>query len=334
MAFPAALLRAGYPYLTTLGMRRVTTFPMDVAIGDEGRLYVLGRTEVGIGGNIRIINWDDEDLGTMADTGLTWPVCLIRDADENLYVSDEGAHTITVYNKAGEEQAKWGSHGSAPGELDRPSGIAFDAAGELWVADTLNHRIQHFSRDGSYLGGFGGPGSGEGEFNMPWGVSFDAEGDLYVVDWRNDRFQKFAPDGSFLMAVGRSGAGAGEFDRPAGIAIDEQGDIYVADRGNDRVQLFDKTGRYVETFIGDATLSKMGRAYVMANQKTLRLREMVALEPQKRLRAPASVRLDDEGRLYIADFGSHRVQVYAKEAYPLREDEIMAAPRSPTLTTT
>ncbi len=58
----------------------------------------------------------------------------------------------------------------------------------------------------------------------------------------------------------------------------------------------------------------MGRAYVLANRKTLRLREMVALEPQKRLRAPASVRLDDEGRLYIADFGSHRVQVYAKEA--------------------
>ena len=58
----------------------------------------------------------------------------------------------------------------------------------------------------------------------------------------------------------------------------------------------------------------MGRAYVLANQETLRLREMVALEPQKRLRAPASVRLDNEWQLYIADFGSHPVQVYANES--------------------
>ncbi len=160
MAFPAALLRAWHPYLTTLGMRRVTSFPIDVAIGDEGRLYFLGRTELGIGGNIRIISWDDEDLGAMADTGLTRPVCLIGDAEENLYVYDEAAHTITVYNKAGEEQAKWGCRGGAPGELYRPSGIAFDAAGE-------------------------------GEFNRPAGIAVDEQGDLYVADRGNNRVQLF-----------------------------------------------------------------------------------------------------------------------------------------------
>ena len=47
---PYALLRAGFPYYTTLGMRRVTTFCMDLAIGDEGRLFVLCRDD-GVGGN-------------------------------------------------------------------------------------------------------------------------------------------------------------------------------------------------------------------------------------------------------------------------------------------
>src|SRR5688572_17016669 len=83
--------------------------------------------------------------------------------------------------------------------------------------------------------------------------------------------------------------------RAAGIAVDEHGDVYVADRGNDRVQLFDHTGRYVQQFTGDATLSKSGRRYILANPKVLRAREMTSLEPQKLLRGPAAVKLDGEG---------------------------------------
>lgn len=333
MTYPAALLRAGFPYVTTRGMRRVTSFPMDVALGSEGRIYVLGRTEWGLGGAIRIINWDDEDLGTMADTGLTWPVCVITDAEERLYISDEGAHTITIYDRDGGQVGRWGEHGAAPGQLDRPSGLAFDGDGNLLVVDTYNHRVQRFTREGECLGGFGRFGDGPGEFNLPWGVAVGAEGEIYVADWRNDRVQKFDAEGTFVASIGGPGRGDGQFSRPAGLAVDKDGDLYVADRGNNRVQLFDRTGRYVEQFLGDATLSKMARAYVLANHKTLRLREMAKLEPQKRLRAPASVRVDDEGHLYIPDFGSHRVQIYQKDAIPLAADELMAAPSGPTLLT-
>ena len=121
-------------------------------------------------------------------------------------------------------------------------------------------------------------------------------------------------------------------NHPAGVAVDEHGDIYVADRDNNRVLLFDKTGRYVERFLGDATLGKMGLAYIMANPKVLRLREMAPLEEQKRLRRPTSVRVDGK-RLYIGDTGRMRLQVYEKQAYPLSEAQIMVAPGAPTLTT-
>ena len=332
---PYALLRAGFPYFTTLGMRRVTTYPMDLAIGDEGRLFVLCRDD-GQGGTIRRTNWDDEDLGTIGSGGkgegqFMWPVAIIRDRHGNLYVSDEGLHRVSAFAPDGKFLAHWGTHGSAPGELNRPSGIAFDADENVYVADTLNHRVQKFTKEGRFLLAFGIQGSAPGELDMPWGVAVDPWGEVYIGDWRNDRVQKFGADGRFLMAFGRTGDGPGEFNGPAGMAVDADGDVYVADRGNNRVQLFDHTGRYVQEFTGDATLSKSGRTYILANPKVLRGREMTCLEPQKVLRAPAAVKLDGEGHLYVPDFGSHRIQVYKKEAYPLGPGEIWPEQKSPFL---
>jgi sugar lactone lactonase YvrE len=323
--FPYALLRAGYPYYTTLGMRRVTTFCMDVVIGDDRRLFVLCRDD-GQGGTIRRTNWDDEDLGTISGAGtdpgkLMWPVQMIRDASETLYVSDEGMHRISSFATDGTFLGDFGEPGTAPGQLNRPSGIAFDANENLWVVDSQNNRVQQFTKDGQYLSSFGEAGSGDGQFNLPWGLAIDMKGDIYISDWGNNRVQKFSPDGTHLLSFGREGSGDGELKRPAGVAVDGHGDIYVADRGNHRICLFDQTGRYVERFIGDATLSKSGRTYILANPKVLRGREMTTLEIQKRFRGPASVRIDGD-LMYVPDFGSHRIQVYKKEAYELTEEDI------------
>ncbi|MCC6175827.1 MAG: NHL repeat-containing protein [Chloroflexi bacterium] len=334
-ARPYALLRAGFPYYTTLGMRRVTTYPMDIVIGDAGRIYVLCRDD-GAGASIRRTNWDDEDLDTISGNGtdegkLLWPVQMIRDGGENLYVSDEATHRISAFSRDGTFLGCFGKHGSEPGQLDRPSGIAFDADENLFVVDTMNHRVQKFTKDGRFLQAFGSHGSGEGQFDMPWGIAVDNEGSIYVSDWRNDRVQKFTANGDFIMAFGTSGSGDGELNRPAGVAVDVHGDIYVVDRGNHRVQLFNRDGQYVEQFLGDATLSKSGRRYVLANPKVLRGREMTTLEHTRRLRGPTSVRVDDEGRMYVPDYGSHRIQVYKKEAYPLTEADIWAPPKAPFL---
>jgi DNA-binding beta-propeller fold protein YncE len=332
---PYALLRAGFPYLATLGMRRVTTYCMDVAIGDQGRLFVLCRDD-GQGGSIRRTNWEDEDLGTIGGSGrgdgqFQWPVQILRDRQENLFISDEGLHRITILSPDGTFLGKWGEQGAGPGQLNRPSGIAFDAEENVYVADTQNHRVQRFTRDGQHLATFGTPGQGQGELSMPWGVAVDADGDVYVADWGNDRIQKFSPQGRFLLQFGRPGSEPGELRGPAGLAVDADGDVYVADRGNHRVQQFDSRGRFVDEFLGDATLSRSGRTYILANPKVLRGREMTALGPSKRLRGPAAVRLDEEGRLYIPDFGSHRIQVYKKEAYRLTPEDIWPEQKAPFL---
>jgi len=332
--FPYALLRAGYPYFTTLGMRRVTTAAADVAIGGEGRLYVICRDD-GQGGLIRRTNWDDEDLGTISGAGtdpgkLMWPVQLILDSQETLWVSDEGTHRISNFSRDGELLGTWGGAGNAPGQLNRPSGIAFDADENMLVVDTQNHRVQKFTKGGQHISTFGERGSGPGQFEMPWGIAVDMFGDMYIGDWGNDRIQKLSADGQPLWSAGRSGGGDGDLRRPAGVAVDAHGDVYVADRGNHRVCMFDKTGRYVEKFIGDATISKSGRQYILANPKVLRGREMTTLEIQKRLRGPMSVRVDGD-LLYIPDFGSHRIQVYKKEAYVLTKADIWPEQNHPFL---
>jgi len=64
-----------------------------------------------------------------------------------------------------------------------------------------------------------------------------------------------------------------------------------------------------------------------------RLRNIANLEREKYLRSPRSVRVDDEGRMYIPDYKSYRVQVYQNEAIPLDEHEMARPVRSPTLQT-
>ena len=334
MAMPYAMLRAGFPYVKTLGMRRVTDAPTDVAVGADDNVYVLCR--VPGPSPIRKLTWDDEFLGPVGapEAAFQWPVALAMDAGDNLYVSDEATHRITVITSEGEFVGAWGEQGSGEGQLNGPSGIALDPEGNLWVSDTLNHRVQRFTRGGEFLASWGTFGSGEGEFNMPWGVAVDGLGDVYVVDWRNDRVQKFDSEGRFIFQFGGSGNGDSEFNRPAGIALDEDGDIYVADLGNHRVQMFDREGRYLQKFLGDGTLSKSARQYVLANAKALRLRYMADLEPEKLFLGPTSMTVDREGRMVVIDGGHSRVQVYQKDAIPLEEHQIAPPPRVPTLDTT
>ena len=337
MPRPYALLRAGFPYVKTIGMRRVTNFPADVALGNEGRIYVLCRTD--IAADVRILNLDDESLGTIGKLGtddgdLQWPVGIIADSAEELFISDEALHRVSRFNRDGEFLGKWGEQGNGDGQLNGPAGMAFDAEENVYVVDSLNHRVQRFTKDGKFLLNWGGFGTGEGEFNYPWGVAVDEDGDVYVSDWRNDRVQKFTANGEFIFAFGRSGSEDGEFNHPAGLHVDGDGDIYVADTLNNRIQVFNAEAEYVTKFLGDATLSKSGRAYLIANAKPMRLREMAKLEEQKLLRKPKSLVVGDDGLMYVPDYGSYRVQVYQKEAVPLDEGQIFPPLRSPTLATT
>ncbi len=342
MVRPYGLLRAGFPYHKTLGMRRITNFPVDVAFGKDDVVYILLRSE---GASlIRVWSLDDAEqlsgdlvqIGGYgrADGQFEWPVQVITDDEGDLFVSDEAVHRITRFHPDGEFVSKFGEEGEGPEELKGPAGIAFDPEGNLVTVDSQNHRVQRFTVEGEYLGGFGSQGPEPGQFELPMGVHVDEVGDVYVADWGNHRVQKLSPSGEPLMVIGREGSSDGEFNRPTGIAVDGHGDIYVCDWGNNRVQLFNQEGRYIWKFLGDASLSRVSRTYMMTNAMPNRLREMGKLEEEKYLRRPRSVRVDDQFRLFIPDYESYRVQIYEKDAIPLDEETMAAPPRNPTLSTT
>ena len=330
MPRPYALLRAGFPYLKTIGMRRNVNHPVDIALGKEGRVYCLCSMEISPNTGVATITFDDDYLGHIGGLGtddgkFIWPISIVVDHEETLVISDAALNRITFMRPDGTFVGKWGEHGSGDGQLDRPAGLAFDADENLYVVDTMNHRVQKFTRDGKFILKWGEYGDGDGQLDMPWGITVDELGYVYVVDWRNDRVQKFTSDGRFVLSLGSSGDGDGELNRPVGVAVDSDGDIYVADTGNNRVQLFSEEGRYVEKFIGDATLSKTMIAYMLPQATPLMLRELSRLEQQKRFRMPRSVVVDDRKRMYVGEFHGFRVQIYEKQAIPLSADQI--APR-------
>jgi sugar lactone lactonase YvrE len=305
-------------------------------VGQEDRLYVASRHTHST--KITTLTWGEDVLGSFSgevggDGRFMWPFCLIADSNEDLYLADAWLHRIIRFSREGEGLGKWGVPGDGEGQLNGPSGIAFDPDENVYVADSLNHRVQKFTKDGRFLLAFGEHGDRDGQLNMPWGIAVDELGDVYVADWRNDRVQKFTGEGEFLISIGKSGAGRGQFNRPSDVAVDNHGDIYVADLGNDRVQMFDSSGEYLEQFIGDATLSKLAKQHMMVSLQAMRLREKADLERTKRFRHPRSIAVDDEFRLYVVDHRSHRIQVYQKDAIPLKPDQIAPPVKTPNMVT-
>ena len=335
-------LKAGFlEYLLTVGISamegRGCYVPVDSAVGKDGLLYVVNRSQQFVARGVRVTmcNVEGEYFGTFGSFGegdgqFTSPSGIAIDSQGRVYVTDEHLHRIAVFDATGQFLSKFGTKGTQEGEFDTPSGIAIDNQDNLYVADTYNNRIQKFTADGRFQLSFGSQYDGIGGLRLPWGVTVDANGNVYVADWGNDRIEKFSASGEFHATFGHSGDGDGEFYRPSGVAVDHDGYIYVADWGNERVQVLDRAGGFVTSVMGDATLSKWAENFLNVNVEEGAARSRANLEPEidyfvpdsyeksshieKYFWAPASVKLDGAGLLYVTESNRHRVQVYKRRA--------------------
>ena len=113
-----------------------------------------------------------------------WDVSL--DSEDYLYVAGWGNHCITKLTTAGEYITRFGSKGSAPGQLFCPSSLTINN-NLVYVSEYNNHRVSIFDTKGTFLHCFGKKGSGKGEFNYPYGITADTSGNLYVSDSDNNR---------------------------------------------------------------------------------------------------------------------------------------------------
>jgi DNA-binding beta-propeller fold protein YncE len=315
-----------YRYSQTIGMfvevGRGMSYPYDVAPTEDGRLFVLNRSNIfdaPVGGlRIGIVTLDEAYLGEWGTYGtgpgqLVWPNSMVFDGHGRLLISDEWRHDVQCFAQDGTLLHSWGGPGTEDGRFNRAAGLALDATGNVIVVDASNHRLQKFDAEGRFLMTWGAFGSGAGQLNMPWGVAVDAADNVYVADWRNDRLQVFDAEGRYLATIGSSGSGDGQFRRPAGLSIDGAGHIIVADWGNERVQILRPDGAHLATLRGDATLSRWAREFIEASPDVAAKRQSAAdLEAEKRFWGAVSVRVDSTGRLYVVEHSRHRIQIYER----------------------
>ena len=308
-------------------------YPVDSAVGNDDRLYVISRSKEETTRGIRVTICDGEsgyfgNFGGYGDEGgrFIWPACGATDSRGRFFISDEKLHRVTAYDDAGSYLFHWGRSGSGEGELDTPSGLAFDGQDNLYVADTYNNRVQKFTAYGRFLLSI----SGEGDrgVSLPWGLACDVQDNVYVADFGNDAVKKYSPTGEFLAAFGSSGRGEGQFTRPASVAVDSDGYIYVADWGNERVQVLDAHGNFVQLLRGEATVSEWAANFLSINREEAAARATADLEMdidyfiddpheesshiERYFWCPVSVKLDSQGRLYVTETNRHRIQIYRK----------------------
>jgi DNA-binding beta-propeller fold protein YncE len=185
-----------------------------------------------------------------------------------------------------------GHEGVADGAFLHPFSVSVDPAGRLYVADTGNHRVQMFEENGAFIRQAGGFGLQAQQLNQP--MSVDATGlDVYVADTQNRRIHRFDRALNYLGTLAdRPEAGA--FGFPRGMAVSALGDIYIVDSENEEVLRMGTAGR-VETRFGGFS------------------------HGEGRLRQPAGIAVDRNGRVYVADTGHHRIAVYDAFGGFLRE---------------
>ena len=147
------------------------------------------------------------------------PAGMAIDAANNIYVADNGNHTVRKITPAGFVSTVAGLPG-LPGLVNdtgfaarfkKPSGIAIDAAGNLFIADSGNNIIRKIAVGGAVTtvagSSIGTAGNADGtgadaRFNNPVGITIDAANNLYVADVFNRTVRKITPLGVVTTVVG------------------------------------------------------------------------------------------------------------------------------------
>ncbi len=190
-----------------------------------------------------------------------------------------------------------------------PAGVEMDPDREsLWVLERCGDyngpgcavsdlpAVLRFDSSGTLVQSFGA-----GMFLFPHGFAVDHDGNVYVTDGRGEdgkghQVFKFTPDGELLLTLGQPGvAGEGHdtLNRPSDVAIAPNGDIFVADghpgmETNMRIVKYSRDGTFIKEW------GKKGTA-------------------PGDLDGAHGLAFDSRGRLFVADRGNSRIQIFDQD---------------------
>ena len=208
----------------------------------------------------------------------------------------------------------WGSVSAVNIDIDGINVWAGDRCGTNSCATSDVDPIVKLDPDGNVLTSFGA-----GLIIWPHGMDVDSEGNVWVVDARaasareleanpgaagkGHTVLKFSPEGELLMTLGTGGE-AGDppthFDAPNDVLIAPNGTIYVGDThgaqfqdaagptSKSRISMFEPDGTFIKSF------GEFGYE-------------------DGQFRSPHSLAMDSQGRLFVADRGNSRIQIFTQD---------------------
>ncbi len=210
--------------------------PVGIGYDSIGRLLVSDSAA----GVLFAFDTDGQYLGTLGEGVLGKPSGIAIDpATNRIFVADVGLHQVIVLSFDGELIERIGDRGTALGQFNFPTNVAFGRDGSLYVSDSLNFRVQVFDQGLNPVRQVGQKGDLPGYFSHPKGIALDSEDHLYVIDSHFESVQIFDSQGNLLLTFGQEGHAPGQFWLPTGIHIDQNDRIWVADSYNQRLQVFE-----------------------------------------------------------------------------------------------
>ena len=216
---------------------------------------------------------------------LTTPKGLAVNRKNQIIISQEDLHNVTVFGRRCRKVVSFGSSGSGEAQFNRPNGVSTDSKNCIFIADTKNNRIQKFDGDGNFIKEFNGENDTCGILKHPTGIHVSHDDEVYVVDRGNGRIVILTADLAYQRAFGSLGKNKGQFEDPWDICLDSNGLVYVTDTKMHTIQIFDPSGEY------------RGQIGTQGTQKS-------------RLSRPSGIAIDQFGRLFVCEFGNHRVSIF------------------------
>jgi sugar lactone lactonase YvrE len=158
---------------------------------------------------------------------------------------------------------------------------------------------------------------GKGVMVTPHGISVDKDGNVWVADFSGNKagtkghqVHKFSPSGEKLMSLGvagKPGNADGQFNQPNDVVVGPDGSIYVAD-GHDAQGM--TTNQAIQDGLARGATSRISK--FSPDGKFIKSWGKIGLRHGE-FRTPHALVFDARGRLWVADRGNHRIEIFDQE---------------------
>ena len=171
---------------------------------------------------------------------------------------------------------------------------------------------------------------GKGVMVTPHGIAVDKQGNVWVADFAGNKagtkghqVHKFSPKGQLLLSLGSAGKPGnadGQFNQPNAVVVGPDGSIYVAD-GHDAQGM--TTARAVEEGIKRGATSRISK--FSPDGKFIKSWGSIGYRHGE-FRTPHALKFDSRGRLWVADRGNHRIEIFDQNGTYLESRYMFSRP--------